>query len=182
MSYVTTQLDDESGIQYQGVQDKTDINQIGNMANMLMLVEDIPRGRLDGSMTITKANKTAMLGQEKGNLYLQAVDDALDQNVPSIQVLRVNAEIAANICSHVGHYIYRLYDLFEKNLLPPHELDAFIESITIKQTNGVLIPRSDYDIQTESFYVRLYFHEGVLPDLGFIFCSNRVVDVRSSPM
>ncbi|WP_151765790.1 leucine-rich repeat domain-containing protein [Acinetobacter colistiniresistens] len=91
MSYVTTQLDDESGIQYQGVQDKTDLNQIGTMANMLMLVEDIPRGRLDGSMTITKANKTAMLGQEKGNLYLQAVEDALDQNVPSIQVLRVNS-------------------------------------------------------------------------------------------
>ncbi|WP_151765789.1 leucine-rich repeat domain-containing protein [Acinetobacter colistiniresistens] len=91
MSYVTTHLDDESGIQYQGVQDKTDINQLGNLANMLMLVEDVPRGRLDGYMTITKANKTAMLGQEKGNLYLQAVDDALDQNVPSIQVLRVNS-------------------------------------------------------------------------------------------
>ncbi|WP_151765799.1 hypothetical protein [Acinetobacter colistiniresistens] len=99
MSYVTTQLDDESGIQYHGVEDKTNINQIGNMANMLMLVEDVPRGRLDGSMTITKANKTAYLGQEKDNLYLQAVDDALDQNVPSIQVLRVSGSSG---CEAVG--------------------------------------------------------------------------------
>lgn len=99
MSYVTTHLEGESGIQYRGVEDKTNINQIGNMSNMLMLVEDVPRGRLDQEMTITKANKAAFLGVEKGNLYLQAVDDALDQNVPSIKVMRVNTNDG---CQAVG--------------------------------------------------------------------------------
>ncbi|WP_417212024.1 hypothetical protein [Acinetobacter venetianus] len=90
MSHVTTQLGDESGIQYRGVEDKTNINQIGNMANMLMLVEDVPRGRLDQAMTITAANKNALLGRQAGNLYLQAVEDALNTGVPSIQVLRID--------------------------------------------------------------------------------------------
>lgn len=91
MSYVTTQLGDESGIQYQGVTDKTNLNQIGNVSNMLLLVENVPHGRLDQPMTITPANQNSMLGREAGNLYLQAVDDALKTNVPSIQVLRVVA-------------------------------------------------------------------------------------------
>lgn len=90
MSYVTTQLDGESGIQYKGVQDKTNLNQVGNLANMLMLVEDIPRGRLDQAMTITSANLTPLLGRDKGNLYLQAVEDALKEGVPSVQVFRLN--------------------------------------------------------------------------------------------
>lgn len=89
MSYVTTHLDDESGIQYQGVQDKTNIQQIGDLSNMLLLVEQLPRGRLDQAMTVTSANKDALLGKEKDNLYLQAVDDALLTGVPSIQVIRV---------------------------------------------------------------------------------------------
>ncbi|WP_417212042.1 hypothetical protein [Acinetobacter venetianus] len=99
MSYVTTQLGDESGIQYRGVEDKTNINQIGNMANMLMLVEDVPRGRLDQAMTITQENKDALLGKEKGNLYLQAVEDALNTGVPSIQVMRIKSSSG---CAAVG--------------------------------------------------------------------------------
>lgn len=90
MSYVTTHLDDESGIQYQGVQDKTNINQIGNLSNMLMLAEDLPRGRMDKEMTITKANIRAVIGSEKNNLTVQAIEDALDTGVPSVKILRVN--------------------------------------------------------------------------------------------
>lgn len=87
--HVTTILGEEVGVQYQGVQDKTNIGQYGNQSNLLMIVENIPRGLTDKVMTITGENMTAKLGQQKDNLYLQAVGDALNTGVPSVMVLRV---------------------------------------------------------------------------------------------
>lgn len=87
--HVTTILGEEVGVQYQGVQDKTNIGQYGNQSNLLMIVENIPRGLTDKVMTITGENMTAKLGQQKDNLYLQAVGDTLNTGVPSVMVLRV---------------------------------------------------------------------------------------------
>lgn len=87
--HVTTILGEEVGVQYQGVQDKTNIGQYGNQSNLLMIVENIPRGLTDKVMTITGENMTATLGQQKDNLYLQAVGDVLNTGVPSVMVLRV---------------------------------------------------------------------------------------------
>lgn len=87
--HVTTILGPEVGVQYQGVQDKTNIQQYGNQSNLLMIVEGIPRGLTDKVMTITGENMVAKLGRQKDNLYLQAVGDALNTGVPSVAVLRV---------------------------------------------------------------------------------------------
>lgn len=87
--HVTTILGQEVGVQYQGVQDKTNLQQYGNQSNLLMIVESIPRGLTDKIMTITADNMTAKLGFQKDNLYLQAVGDALNTGVPSVSVLRV---------------------------------------------------------------------------------------------
>lgn len=89
MSYVTQMIGNESGIQYQGVQDTTNIVPANNMTNMLMLVENIPRGRLDIPMSVTSENVKKILGVEKDNLYLQAVEDALNTRIPRVEVMRV---------------------------------------------------------------------------------------------
>lgn len=88
MSYVTSNLDGESGIQYQGVENNT--AKISKMTNMLMLIENVPRGRLDKAMNITLENKNLFLGRQAGNLYLRAIEDALDEGIPNINVLRVH--------------------------------------------------------------------------------------------
>lgn len=90
MSHVTTNLGDESGIQYDGIENHQE-NSLSKLTNMLMLVEDVPRGRLDKAMTVTLENKNLVLGRQAGNLYLKAVEDALEVGVSSIQVLRVSS-------------------------------------------------------------------------------------------
>ena len=102
MSYVTQMIGNESGIQYQGVSDQTNVVPANNMTNMLMLVENIPRGRLDTSMTVTSENVKKILGVEKDNLYLQAVEDALNTGVPSIQVFRIGQGAKGNQISCDG--------------------------------------------------------------------------------
>lgn len=87
--HTTTILGQEVGIQYQGVQDKTSLQQYGNQSNILMIVENVPRGRTDKIMNIGHENMVSTLGKEKDNLYLQAVEDAINTGVPSVAVLRV---------------------------------------------------------------------------------------------
>lgn len=87
--HVTTILGEEVGVQYQGVQDKTNVQQYGNQSNLLMILGSTPRGLTDKVMTITGENMVAKLGRQKDNLYLQAVGDALNTGVPSVMVLRV---------------------------------------------------------------------------------------------
>lgn len=87
--HVTTILGQEVGVQYQGVQDKTNVQNYGNQSNLLMIVAGVPRGLTDKVMTITGENMVAKLGQQKDNLYLQAVGDTLNTGVPSLMVLRV---------------------------------------------------------------------------------------------
>lgn len=87
--HTTTILGQEVGIQYQGVQDKTNLQQFGNQSNLLMIVENLPRGRDDKIINISDENLVSALGREKDNLYLQAVQDAVFTGVPSVAVLRV---------------------------------------------------------------------------------------------
>lgn len=89
--HTTTILGQEVGIQFQGVQDKTNLQQFGNQANLLMIVENTPRGRNDKIIEITGENLISALGREKENLYLQAVQDAVHTGVPSVSVLRITS-------------------------------------------------------------------------------------------
>jgi hypothetical protein len=90
MPQITSILGNEPGIQYQGVTDKTGSTGSASINNIL--IGKFKRGRLDRPMTITKANIRGMLGFDPKNLDYVAVQDALDTNIPSIQVLRVNGE------------------------------------------------------------------------------------------
>lgn len=96
MSYVSESLDGESGIQYTGI-DTHQKNNISPLTNMLMLVENVPRGRVDKAMTVTLENMNLILGRQVGNLYLKAVQDSLNVGVSSVQVLRVSYDDFENI-------------------------------------------------------------------------------------
>ena len=89
MTYVTEILAGESGVQYQGVKDKTG----GTGANPVtgLITGTFKRGRFDKPMTITAANIRAMLGYDPKNPCYVAVQDVLSQGVPSVQVLRLKS-------------------------------------------------------------------------------------------
>ena len=88
MPHITKILGDESGVQYQGVQDKTGTT--GNAPINNMIIGEFKRGRLDKPMTITAQNVRSILGYEPQNPDYVAVVDALSTNIPSIQVMRIS--------------------------------------------------------------------------------------------
>lgn len=87
MQQVTTILADESGIQYLGVRDKS--APFGYYPITGLIVGKFKRGRLDRPMNISKDNIRAQLGYEPLNPFYAAVQAALDSDVPSVQVLRI---------------------------------------------------------------------------------------------
>ncbi len=87
MTYTTEILDQESGIQYQGVKDKS--GSTGVFPVIGLITGSFRRGRFDKPMTITNSNIRAMLGYDPTNPAYIAVQDALAQGVPSVQVIRI---------------------------------------------------------------------------------------------
>ena len=102
MTNVTEVLGDESGIQYQGVNDASGGS--GAYPTIGLMVGKFRRGRLDKPMTVTSQNIRALLGYEPDNLDYVAVQDVLNTGVPSVQVLRMfKAEEGGNI-DYNGEY------------------------------------------------------------------------------
>lgn len=87
MAYITKVLGNESGIQYQGVNDKTGTTGAAPINNLI--IGRFKRGRLDQPMVITSDNIRSTLGYDPSNPDYVAVQDVLDTNIPSIQVMRV---------------------------------------------------------------------------------------------
>ena len=65
MTHVTEILDQEPGIQYQGVKDKS--GGTGTYPIIGLIVGQFKRGRFDKPMTITNANIKGMLGYDPQN-------------------------------------------------------------------------------------------------------------------
>ncbi|HCH7479103.1 TPA: hypothetical protein NM870_003747 [Acinetobacter baumannii] len=90
MAHITTYLQNESGIQNNGVNvidDNTPKAPINNV-----FIGKFKRGRLDTPMKVTKANVRAVLGHEPWNPDYVAVHDALDNGIGEISVLRIYTE------------------------------------------------------------------------------------------
>ena len=87
MTNITTIIDQESGIQYQGVEDRS--SRTGTYPVIGMIAGQFRRGRFDKPMTITNENIKAQLGYDPTNPHYMAVQDVLSSGVPSVQVLRV---------------------------------------------------------------------------------------------
>ena len=87
MTNITTIIDQESGIQYQGVEDRS--SRTGTYPVIGLIAGQFRRGRFDKPMTITNENIKAQLGYDPTNPHYMAVQDGLSSGVPSVQVLRV---------------------------------------------------------------------------------------------
>ncbi len=175
-------LGEAIGIQSQGTIDKTETQTNAGLTGAV-IVGQFMRGRFDQPMSIHQGNIRGQLGYEPQNPFYNAVQDCLDTGVPSVQVLRVGNTNSSNICTQVDHYIYGVYNLEGVGQLPLAEYTAFVSSIKITEPNGVLIPANQYNVSINGNQVaQLQFNEGSLPDLGFIFCSNRPVSILPAPM
>ncbi len=86
MPHETTILENEVGIQYQGVKNSSSIPRQASMGGLM--IGTFKRGRLDRPMTITNENIRGELGHDPENPHYIAVQDALASGIPSIQVLR----------------------------------------------------------------------------------------------
>ena len=110
MTNITTIIDQESGIQYQGVEDRS--SRTGTYPVIGMITGQFRRGRFDKPMTITNENIKAQLGYDPTNPHYMAVQDVLSSGVPSVQVLRVGASNL--ICSVAPSYRYGSYVLLQE--------------------------------------------------------------------
>ena len=81
-------LGEAVGIQSQGTVDKTETQTKEGLTSAL-IVGRFKRGRVDKPMTIHQGNIRGQLGYDPKNPDYIAVQDCLDTNVPSVQVLRL---------------------------------------------------------------------------------------------
>ncbi|MCU4320618.1 hypothetical protein KTH44_15990 [Acinetobacter bereziniae] len=119
MTNVTDVLGNESGIQYQGVNDASGGN--GAYPTIGLMVGEFRRGRLDKPMTITSQNIRALLGYDPENLAYVAVQDVLNTGIPSVQVLRLNTfiEESLNIVCNNESNIVRVAFASKPSEIPP---------------------------------------------------------------
>ena len=88
MTNITTIIDQESGIQYQGAEDRS--SRTGTYPVIGLIAGKFRRGRYDKPMIITNENIKAQLGYDPTNPHYMAVQDVLSSGVQSVQVLRVD--------------------------------------------------------------------------------------------
>ena len=131
MTYTTELLENESGIQYQGVKDKT--GGTGTYSITGLMTGIFKRGRFDKPMTITNENIRAQLGYDPKNSYYVAVQDVLSSGVPSVEVLRLASSNKTCINIAYGDRYYQVFQTGESQLDPV----SFYDSVEI-HINGVL--------------------------------------------
>lgn len=89
MSNTTKVLREQSGIQFQGVQDKSEADPRDTLSNAVF-TGIFKRGRFDKPMKVTSGNIRAKLGYDPSNLAYMAVEDCLKTGVPFVWVQRTD--------------------------------------------------------------------------------------------
>lgn len=89
---VTKVLQEQTGIQYSGVQDKSEADPRDSLSNALF-TGIFKRGRFDKPFKVTKETLRAKVGYDPENPYYVAVEDALEDGAPYIYLQRIG-EIA----------------------------------------------------------------------------------------
>ncbi|MCU4334760.1 hypothetical protein [Acinetobacter pittii] len=87
MSNTTKVLREQAGIQYQGVQDKSEADPRDTLSNAIF-TGVFKRGRFDKPIKITSSNIRAKLGYDPSNLTYMAVEDCLKTGTPFVWVMR----------------------------------------------------------------------------------------------
>ncbi len=84
---VTKTLGEQSGIQYQGVQDKSEADPRDTLINTYFAGQ-FKHGPFNKPFKVTRENIRAKLGYDPDNLVYQAIEDCLAQGVPFVWVMR----------------------------------------------------------------------------------------------
>ena len=92
---VTKILGAQAGIQYQGVQDKSEADPRDHLINALFTGE-FKNGPLSKPFKVTAANIRKTLGFDPDNLQYQAIEDCLKQGVPFVWVMRYKPMSSSN--------------------------------------------------------------------------------------
>ncbi|NUF45019.1 hypothetical protein [Acinetobacter pittii] len=87
MSNTTKVLREQSGIQYQGVQDKSEADPRDTLSNTVF-TGTFKRGRFDKPFKVTTNNIRSKLGYDPKNLTYMAIEDCLKTGAPYAWVLR----------------------------------------------------------------------------------------------
>ncbi|MGK7251000.1 hypothetical protein ACSNOU_18270 [Acinetobacter oleivorans] len=87
MSNTTKVLREQSGIQYQGVQDKSEADPRDTLSNTVFM-GTFKRGRFDKPFKVTTNNIRSKLGYDPQNLTYMAIEDCLRAGAPYAWVLR----------------------------------------------------------------------------------------------
>lgn len=90
MTEITSILQNESGIQYQGIDVEDDETESYPVQGVIFGY--FIRGRYDKPMTITQENIRGVLGFDFNNPYYRVVQDVLNEGVQSVQVMRLMNE------------------------------------------------------------------------------------------
>lgn len=108
MSNTTKVLREQSGIQYQGVQDKSEADTRDTLSNAVF-TGIFKRGRFDKPMKVTSGNIRAKLGYDPTNLAYMAVEDCLKTGVPFVWVQRTDVicdcESSMTVVSYNDHWV-----------------------------------------------------------------------------
>lgn len=85
-------LGDAVGIQYQGVQDKSETNNPSSISNGL-IVGRFKRGFMGAPFRVNKDNYSAYLGFDAANPDFMAVQDAFRTGINELWIVRVGAPL-----------------------------------------------------------------------------------------
>lgn len=98
---VTNVLQEQSGIQYQGVQDKSEADPRDALLNVI-ITGQFKRGRTDKPFQVTKHDYRAKLGHDPENPDYVAVEDALADGAPFIWVQRIDEGDSGPVITRKG--------------------------------------------------------------------------------
>lgn len=147
MAHITNYLQNESGIQNNGVKVINDNAPKAPINNVF--IGKFKRGRLDTPMKVTKANVRAVLGHEPWNPDYVAVHDALENGIGEISVLRIYTE-----------------PFFSDDPPPSNDIvisaiyDPFYQTITVTGPQGLLAVTKDPNNNI--------IGSGVIPEIGSV--------------
>lgn len=88
---VTKILGAQSGIQYQGVKEKSETDPSNNAVNALFTGQ-FKRGPFNKPFKVTRENIRGKLGFDSNNLMYQTLEDCLKQGAPFVWVMRVKSQ------------------------------------------------------------------------------------------
>ncbi|SFT12283.1 protein of unknown function, DUF285 [Acinetobacter bohemicus] len=108
-------LGEAVGIQRQDIIDRTEEQTTDGLTGAVILGR-FKRGRLDAPMEIHQGNIRGQLGYDPKNPDYIAVQDCLDTNVPSVQVLRLKSNISGSISLGISPDLQYVDDWTERKI------------------------------------------------------------------